>query len=244
MTIRIGVRLSAWLAASNCGCKPVSRRLDMGIFAYTALDASRTHDRDDPRRHARQAMDMSSAAGFLRSRWMSRRRRCSRSKQSTSTRVSQAAVESFTRELANLLAAGLPLSRALQLLQTRGFNAGRQERLERDSRRRRRRQVAGRCAGQMAEGLFHGLRRDGARRRIGRVSGDRAPADRRLPHPRTGSEGQGQGGTGLSVRAGVFAIVVVTFLLTFFIPKFQGVFKEFGGKLPAAHADDRRRSAT
>src|SRR2546429_9358184 len=34
-------------------------------------------------------------------------------KLSTSTRVPQSAVESFTRELANLLGAGLPLSRAL-----------------------------------------------------------------------------------------------------------------------------------
>src|SRR6476620_7921256 len=32
------------------------------------------------------------------------------------TKVSQAALESFTREMANLLAAGLPLSRALSLL--------------------------------------------------------------------------------------------------------------------------------
>src|SRR2546430_2694825 len=30
----------------------------------------------------------------------------------------------------------------------------------------------------------------------------------------------------------VFAAAVLTFLLTFFIPKFQGVFAEFGGKLP------------
>src|ERR1041384_5023096 len=35
---------------------------------------------------------------------------------SASTRVSRSSLESFTRELANLLAAGLPLSRALHLL--------------------------------------------------------------------------------------------------------------------------------
>src|SRR5439155_19162514 len=35
---------------------------------------------------------------------------------SSSTRVPQSAIESFTRELANLLGAGLPLSRALHLL--------------------------------------------------------------------------------------------------------------------------------
>src|SRR5687767_11925162 len=36
--------------------------------------------------------------------------------RSTSTKVNKAAVESFTRELANLLAAGLSLSKALHLL--------------------------------------------------------------------------------------------------------------------------------
>src|SRR5258706_3469948 len=40
------------------------------------------------------------------------------------TRVPQSAVESFTRELANLLAAGLPLSRALHLLRREVSNPG------------------------------------------------------------------------------------------------------------------------
>src|SRR6185503_15952049 len=31
----------------------------------------------------------------------------------------------------------------------------------------------------------------------------------------------------------VVAVLVVTFLLTYFIPKFTGIFKEFGGDLPA-----------
>src|SRR5438045_9383315 len=41
---------------------------------------------------------------------------------STSTKVSASAVESFTRELANLLAAGLSLSRALHLLRREASN--------------------------------------------------------------------------------------------------------------------------
>src|SRR5437764_833414 len=59
-----------------------------------------------------------------------------------------------------------------------------------------------------------------------------------------GERGKGRGGgEGLEgkVKAAlvypivlaVFAAAVLTFLLTFFIPKFQGVFAEFGGKLPA-----------
>src|SRR5258705_10494180 len=43
-------------------------------------------------------------------------------KTSTSTKVSHASVESFTRELANLLAAGLSLSKALHLLRREASN--------------------------------------------------------------------------------------------------------------------------
>src|SRR5882762_3829669 len=43
-------------------------------------------------------------------------------KASTSTKVSQSSIESFTRELANLLAAGLSLSRCLHLLRREAFN--------------------------------------------------------------------------------------------------------------------------
>src|SRR5205085_4530419 len=45
-------------------------------------------------------------------------------KKSASTRVPQSAVESFTRELANLLSAGLPLSRALHLLRREASHVG------------------------------------------------------------------------------------------------------------------------
>src|SRR5258706_14111303 len=41
---------------------------------------------------------------------------------STSTKVSQSAIEAFTRELANLLAAGLSLSRCLHLLRREASN--------------------------------------------------------------------------------------------------------------------------
>src|SRR4029453_5167429 len=44
--------------------------------------------------------------------------------RSESTKVPHSAVESFTRELANLLAAGLPLSRALHLLRREVSHAG------------------------------------------------------------------------------------------------------------------------
>src|SRR5437762_651566 len=44
--------------------------------------------------------------------------------KSRATRVPQSAIESFTRELANLLAAGLSLSRALHLLRREASNPG------------------------------------------------------------------------------------------------------------------------
>src|SRR5437660_690326 len=44
--------------------------------------------------------------------------------KAVSTRVPQSAVEAFTRELANLLAAGLPLSRALHLLRREASHPG------------------------------------------------------------------------------------------------------------------------
>src|SRR5690242_6776290 len=95
----------------------------MGVFAYTALDAmGRKMTGTVPADTRAAAMDhvigqglspvsieeaKSSAAAAAAA---------TAEVRSTSTRVPKSAVESFTRELANLLAAGLPLSRALHLL--------------------------------------------------------------------------------------------------------------------------------
>src|SRR5205085_2113022 len=79
------------------------------------------------------------------------------------TKVSKAALESFTREMANLLAAGLPLSRALSLLKREASQAA-------------------------------------------------------MVYP---------------MVLVCMAVGVLIFLLTFFIPRFEGIFKEFGEGLPA-----------
>src|SRR6266566_6815356 len=97
----------------------------MGVFAYTALDAmGRKMSGTIPADPRAAAMDhvigqglspvsieeaKSSAAAAAAAAVTAEVR-------STSTRVPKSTVESFTRELANLLAAGLPLSRALHLL--------------------------------------------------------------------------------------------------------------------------------
>ena len=84
------------------------------------------------------------------------------------TKVSKSGLESFTREMANLLAAGLPLSRALACSSARRRSRG-EARLGRGPRRRRRRHAAGRRAGEVAADLLQRLRRDGPRGRGGRV---------------------------------------------------------------------------
>ena len=76
------------------------------------------------------------------------------------------------------------------------------KRLAGDPRRCGGRPVAGRCAGEMAQGVLDGLRGHGAGRRGGRVPGAGASADRRLSRPRAGPARQGQGGDGLSGGAG------------------------------------------
>ena len=87
----------------------------MGLFAYTALDAAgRTMTGTIPADTRAEAMDHVVRRGLSPIKVDEQKTAAQSAKQSTSTRVSQAAVESFTRELANLLAAGLPLSKSLQ----------------------------------------------------------------------------------------------------------------------------------
>src|SRR5256885_7111561 len=96
----------------------------MGIFAYTALDATgRQLNGTIPADTRAQAMDHVISRG-LSPISVNEEKAAAAVKVSTSTRVSQAGVESFTRELANLLAAGLPLSKALHLLRRGASSPG------------------------------------------------------------------------------------------------------------------------
>src|SRR3954468_22423303 len=97
----------------------------MGIFAYTALDAAgRTMTGTIPADTRAEAMDHVVSRGLSPIKVDEQKTAQQLMKHSTSTRVSQSAVESFTRELANLLAAGLPLSRALHLLRREASHPG------------------------------------------------------------------------------------------------------------------------
>src|SRR6185436_991823 len=95
----------------------------MGIFAYTALDATgRQLTGTVPADTRAEAMDHVIGRGL--SPISVDEEKAAVAKVSTSTRVSQSAVEAFTRELANLLGAGLPLSRSLHLLRREASHPG------------------------------------------------------------------------------------------------------------------------
>src|SRR3954467_10224731 len=99
----------------------------MGVFAYTAIDRTgRRTTGTVPADNRAAAMDQVLGQGL--SPVSIEESRTAGAAAITSnrpppTRVPQSAVESFTRELANLLAAGLPLSRALHLLRREVSNA-------------------------------------------------------------------------------------------------------------------------
>src|SRR4051812_46599419 len=98
----------------------------MTTFAYTAIDPSgKQLTGTVPAETRASALDQVISRGLSPIEVNEQRNAEQKAAvQSTSTRVTQAAIESFTRELANLLAAGLPLSRALHLLRRESSSPG------------------------------------------------------------------------------------------------------------------------
>src|SRR4051812_24100880 len=101
----------------------------MATFTYTALDrAGKKTSGTIPADNRGAAMDGVVARGLSPVSIEEQRNGSSAKAQADGkpapTRVPHSAVESFTRELANLLAAGLSLSRALHLLRREASNAG------------------------------------------------------------------------------------------------------------------------
>ncbi|HEY7087378.1 MAG TPA: type II secretion system F family protein [Tepidisphaeraceae bacterium] len=151
---------------------------------------------------------------------------------STSTRVPQSAVESFTRELANLLAAGLPLSKALNLLRREASAPGAKN-------------VWGKVHDEVVGGtsLADSLAKWPkvfshvyvAMVRAGEAGGFLHVVLQQIADFRAREQelkGKVKAAMIYPCVLGVFACCVLTFLLVFFIPKFSGIFKDFGAQLP------------
>ncbi|MDB4966665.1 MAG: epsF 2 [Myxococcales bacterium] len=148
------------------------------------------------------------------------------------TRVPQSAVESFTRELANLLAAGLPLSRALHLLRREVSNPAAKHvwsRVHDDV-------VGGQS---LAEALAKWPKVFStvyiAMVRAGEAGGFLHVVLQQIADFRTREQelkGKVKAAMVYPCVLAVLAVAVLIFLLTFFIPRFSTLFAQFGGNLP------------
>jgi type II secretory pathway component PulF len=148
-------------------------------------------------------------------------------------RVSPKAVENFTRELANLLSGGVPLARALHLLRREA---------SKPAVRFVWSQVHADVVGGMAladamakwPNTFSSVYI--AMVRAGEAGGFLDVVLMQIADFRTREadlKGKVKGAMVYPCVLAFLAVAVLIFLLTFFIPRFSGIFKEFGGNLPA-----------
>src|SRR4051812_6696920 len=148
-------------------------------------------------------------------------------------RVSQKSVESFTRELANLLSGGVPLARALHLLRREASNPAAKH-------------VWSKIHDDVVEGkpLAEALARwpkafSGvyiAMVRAGEAGGFLDLVLAQIADFRTREtdlKGKVKAALLYPMVLASLTVVVLIFLLTYFIPKFSRLFEEFGGNLPA-----------
>ena len=148
-------------------------------------------------------------------------------------KVSAKAIESFTRELANLLAGGVPLSRALSLLKREASNAGAKQlwnAIHDDV-------VGGTSlADAMAKYPKNFSTVYVAMIRAGEAGGFLDVVLAQIADFRTREQdlkGKVKMAMVYPVLLACLAVAVLIFLLTFFIPKFSGIFAQFGANLPA-----------
>jgi type II secretory pathway component PulF len=148
-------------------------------------------------------------------------------------KVSQRAVESFTRELANLLAGGVPLSRAMGLLKREASNPAARflwSSLHDD--------VIGGTA--LADAMAKYPKSFSsvyiAMVRAGEAGGFLDVVLSQIAEFRTREadlKGKVKAALIYPCILAIMATLVVVFLLTFFIPRFSVIFEQFGGNLPA-----------
>ena len=149
------------------------------------------------------------------------------------TKVSKASLESFTREMSNLLAAGLPLSRALSLLKREASQP-----------------AAKRVWGEVHDDVVGGTSLADALAkwprifssvyvamvRAGEAGGFLPVVLQQIADFRTREadlKGKVKAAMVYPVVLACMATAVLVFLLSFFIPRFSTIFEEFGADLPA-----------
>lgn len=208
----------------------------MPAFAYIALDATGRQTSGQVDADSRStALDRVMALGLSPlevQEKTSAKTPQFQTKTPTSVRLSQAAIESFTRELANLLAGGLSLSRALQILKRESSNPSAK-------------QVWGTVHDDVVGGtsLADALAKWPkafsnvyvAMVRAGEAGGFLELVLQQIADFRAREQdlkGRVKGAMVYPALLAVLAVGVVIFLLTFFIPQFQDIFAQEGGQLP------------
>jgi type II secretory pathway component PulF len=153
-------------------------------------------------------------------------------KPAAKMKLPAAAVESFTREMANLLAAGLPLARAMQLLKREASNPA-----ARHVWTSIHDQVVG--GKPLADALAEWPRVFStvyvAMVRAGEAGGFLDVVLQQIADFRTREQdlkGKVKGAMVYPIVLAFLAVGVLIFLMTFFIPRFSSIFAEFGGNLP------------
>lgn len=147
-------------------------------------------------------------------------------------RVSQAAIEAFTRELANLLAAGVPLSRSLQIVTREAYNPTAKQQWQ-DIHD----QVVGGTS--LADAMANFPRSFPqiyiAMVNAGETGGFLELVLSQIAELRTREQDLKGKVKNALIYPAVLALLasgVLVFLLTFFIPRFSMIFADFGGQLP------------
>lgn len=203
----------------------------MAVFTYTALDRNgRRQSGTIPADTRVAALDEVMGRGL--SPIAVEEQTAQVEQRSDSVRVPRAAVESFTRELANLLAAGVPLSRALHLLRREASHPAAKN-------------VWGKVHDDVVGGtpLAEALAKFPksfsnvytAMVRAGEAGGFLHVVLQQIADFRTREQDlKGKVKAALIYPAvlAVLAVAVLIFLLIFFIPRFSGIFREFGANLP------------
>jgi len=206
----------------------------MALFTYTALDEGGRETKGEVSADTRAtAMNRVSERGLhVVSVALRNSRGTKESPVRGGGRVSSARVESFTRELANLLAAGVALSRALSILCREAANpAARSQWLAIHD------DVVGGAA--LADALARWPRSFPpvyvAMVRAGETGGFLDVVLSQIADFRSREKellGRVKAALVYPLVLAVLATIVLVYLLTFFIPRFSSIFAQFGGALP------------